>query len=66
MRLLVHAVHNGEEKNAKWVGPNCFCSLTTIDNEEKSERRTRLKKKSHNFLYFICGNFLLEALRKEL
>ena len=35
MRLLVHAVHNGEEKNAKWVGPNCFCSLTTIDNIEE-------------------------------
>ena len=31
MRLLVHAVRNGEEKNAKWVGRNCFCSLSTID-----------------------------------
>ena len=32
MSLHVHAVDNGEEKNAKWVGPNCFCSLTTVDN----------------------------------
>ena len=27
MRLLVHAVRSGEEKNAKWVGPNCFFFL---------------------------------------
>ena len=32
MRLLVHAVRNGEEKNAKWVGRNRFCSLSTIDS----------------------------------
>ena len=32
MSLHVHAVDNGVEKNAKWVGPNCFCSLTTVDN----------------------------------
>ena len=31
LRLLVHAVNNGVEKNAKWrVSPNCFCSLSTI------------------------------------
>ena len=31
IRLLVHAVNNGVEKNAKWrVSPNCFCSLRTI------------------------------------
>ena len=32
MRLLVHAVRSGEDKNAKWVGRNCFCSLSTIDS----------------------------------
>ena len=32
MRLLVHEVRNGEEKNAKWVGRNCSCSLNTIDS----------------------------------
>ena len=31
MRLLVHAIRNGEEKNAKRVGLNCFFSLSTID-----------------------------------
>ena len=33
MRLLVHAVHNGEEENAKWVGPNI--EEDNIDNIEE-------------------------------
>ena len=57
----------------QWRGEKCekgksktFFFLKYDGLYEKSERRTRLKTKSHNFLYFIRGNFYLEALRKEL
>ena len=66
MRLLVQAVRNGEEKNAKWVGRNCFCSLSTIDTlgEEWKTYPAENEITQLSILY-TCWQIFLEA-RKEL
>ena len=65
MRLLVHAVRNGEEKNAKWVGRNCFCSLSTIDTLGEEWKTYPAENEITQLCIFNTWPIFLEA-REEL
>ena len=65
MRLLVHAVRNGEEKNAKWVGRNCFCSLSTIDTLGEEWKTYPAENEITQLPILYTWQIFLEA-RKEL